>query len=200
MHHTYRIAIADDDADQRVLLRKSLTKAGHTVVVEAASGEELVVLCTEDSANPPQFVITDLKMNGMDGLDAATLIFEHREIPFIVVSGYDDDQLIERAIECGAFGFLVKPIREQELKAALCIAAQRFREVQSFRAEATSMRQALEDRKIIERAKGIMMHRRSLDEASAFKCLQQLARHHRQKLVDVAKSINLAADALGTLG
>jgi two-component system, response regulator PdtaR len=198
VQNSYPIAIADDDADQRVILRKTLVRAGHTIVVEASSGEELVERCTSVLAESPKFVITDLRMGRMDGLDAGMIIFEKREVPFIVVSGYDEDQLIERADECGAFGYLVKPIREQELKAALCIAARRFQEVQAFRAEATCIRQALEDRKIIERAKGILMLRRSLDESNAFKCLQQLARQHRQKLVDVARSVNLADDALST--
>jgi AmiR/NasT family two-component response regulator len=193
---SFRIAIADDNREDRATLRDSLTRAGHKVIIEASSGEELFERCTANTGDSVQLLITDVKMTGMGGLETATNIVEHREIPFIILSGIDDDQMIEQASDRHAFAYLIKPVRDSELKAAICIAMQRFQELQSFRLEAVSMRQALEDRKIIEKAKGILMRERKCDESSAFNYLQQLARQHRQKLVDVAKSINLAEQAL----
>jgi two-component system, response regulator PdtaR len=193
---SYRIAIADDDPKDRATLRDSLIRAGHQVIIEASSGEEILERCTASSGDSAQLLITDVEMTGVSGLEAAAKIVEHRDIPFIIVSGLDADQLIEQASAQHAFAYLVKPIRDSELKAAICIAVQRFQELESSRSETASMSQALVDRKIVERAKGILMRKRNLDESSAFNYLQHLARQHRQKLVDVAKSINLAEHAL----
>jgi len=198
MNQTYRIAIADDNDEDRALLCDSLSRAGHQVIIEAISGEELVKQCMTTRDGAVQLVITDVNMKGMSGLEAAAQIQECCDIPFIILSDREDDQSIEQASTYRAFAYLVKPVRESELKAAIFFAAQRSQELQSLRSEATSLRQALEDRKTIERAKGILMRERSLDERDAFAFLQQLARQNRQKLVDLAKSINLAEEVLGS--
>ena len=118
-------------------------------------------------------------------------------MPVIVISvAFTDESFLERASSCGALAHLVKPVGQKDLAAIVSIAMQRFQEVQSLRAEVDNMRKALEDRKLIERAKGIIMAKRRLDEPTAFRFLQQLARRHRTKLAEVAKSILLADSAL----
>jgi two-component system, response regulator PdtaR len=189
----YRIAIADDDQVDRALLKYALSCVGHEVIIEVRSGEDLIRQC---EAAQPDLVITDIQMTGIDGLEAAERILELFEIPAIVISGHTDESFIERASDSGALAYLIKPVGQEDLAAAVSIAMQRFQDVQALRAEVDNMREALEDRKIIERAKGIIMSKRQLDEPAAFRFLQQLARSHRTKLVEVAKSILLADSAL----
>jgi AmiR/NasT family two-component response regulator len=188
---SYHIAIADSDPEPRDQLRDTLIRAGHEVVVEAYTGEELVQLCNSGGGKSLQLIITDVQLADMTGVVAAETVLDSKEVPFIIVTDCDNEELIEYASAHHAFAFLTKPVRELDLNAEIQIVMQRFAELQAFRADAKNMRQALEDRKIIERAKGIIMLQRSLDEASAFTFLQRLAREHRQKLVDVARSIIL---------
>lgn len=189
MHSVYNVAIADDNSEALKFLRHSVVRAGHRIVLEVNTGEDLVERCVE---LVPDLIITDVKMQGIDGLEAAEQILTHQEIPVIIVSGFDPDHFADRADLCRPLAYLTKPIRDDQLQATIEVAMRRFSELQSLRSEASSMRQALEDRKIVERAKGVVMRERALDEANAHKFLQTLARRHRQKLVDVAKSINLA--------
>jgi two-component system, response regulator PdtaR len=193
MHRSYRVAIADDNRADLFLLRECLSRSGHDVAFEAHSGEELVQQCASDS---PELIITDIYMGEMDGLTAASEILAHQEIPVIIVSGADIAYFLDHSDTCRPMAYLTKPFCEGELRAAIVVAMQRFEELQSYRAEASSMRQALEDRKVIERAKGLLMRQRSLDEPNAFQYLQQLARRHRQKLVDVSNSLIMAEHAL----
>lgn len=192
MRDSNRIAIADDEPLVVAYLRDCLTRAGHKVIVAARSGEELVELCL---ACPPDLIVTDIEMSPMDGLTAVQTILERHDLPVIILSAYHSDDFIHRANECHALAYLVKPVREQDLLAAIPLAMQRFLELQSLRAEASNMRQALEDRKTIERAKGILMSKFHLDEASAYHHLQKLARSHRQQLAQVARNIILADEA-----
>jgi two-component system, response regulator PdtaR len=195
MDESYRIAIADDEPLVLAFLRDCLVRAGHHVVAEAQSGEQLVRLCTTCS---PQLIVTDIKMKGMDGLAAVQMILERQELPVVILSAYHSNDFIERANSCHALAYLVKPIREQDLLAAIPLAMQRFYELQSLREQASNMRQALEDRKLIERAKGIIMSKLTLDEATAFRHLQKLARSHRQQLAEVARSIIVAEQAFSS--
>jgi response regulator NasT len=196
MHRKYRIAIADDDPAVRATLRTQLTGAGHDVIVETSSTQELVERCAANAAEGVELVIVDIKMEGISGIEATEAVLGNRNVPVIIVSDFADDQLIEQAVAHRASAYLLKPIRSGELEAAIQMAVQRFEELQTSHMETESMRQALEDRKVVERAKGVLMRQRALDEFSAFEYLQQLARKHRLKLVEVAKSINLADQAL----
>jgi response regulator NasT len=193
MSKKYRIAVADDHLDSLACLRRFLESAGHEIVVEAHSGEELVKLCAHVQCD---LILTDVKMTGMDGLEAVSIIRKSRETPVIVVSAFFDEDLLQRANSCGVFGYLTKPIRLKDLWTTIEIVVHRYNEFELVRLEAVDARHALDDRKDIERAKGILMKRCSLDESSAFRHLQQLARTHRKKLVDIAKSILLAYDAM----
>lgn len=192
MNHSLRIAIADDEPDMRDYFKKILPRLGHTVVVVAQNGRELVEQC--QSANP-DLVITDIKMPEMDGIDAACRLYQDRPIPVILVSAFHDSGLIERAEADHIMGFLVKPIKQSDLGPTIAIAIRRFEQFQELRQEAADLRQALADRKLIERAKGILMKKGKLDESAAFRRLQKLASDKNRKLVEIASMILTAEEA-----
>ena len=133
-------------------------------------------------------------MPELDGIEVAVELSAGDPVPIILVSAYHDDQLLERTRAVNIFGFLVKPIKQDDLKAAIAVALQRFAQFQALRAETGELRRAIEDRKVVERAKGVLMKKAGLDEEEAFRRLRRLARDNNQKLVDVAHMI-LRAEA-----
>ena len=181
-----RIAVADDELDVRDYYQRILPRLGHQVVAVAQTGRELVAQCR---ALRPDLVITDIKMPDMDGIAAAAAISQGEPIPVILVSAYHRPQLFERAKEGSILAYLVKPTKQADLEAAIAIAMQRFDQFQALRKEAADQRQALEDRKVIERAKGLLMKTAGLDEEEAFRRLRKLARDRNQKLVEVARGV-----------
>lgn len=190
---SYRIALADDEAAVRDTLQRMIQTLGHRPVFAVATGRELVSGCRSD---PPDLVLTDIKMPDMDGLEAAAEIYQAAPTPIILVSGYHDQDYIQRAQENHILAYLIKPIGLPELEAAIALAVRRFEEFQALQAETADLRKALSDRKIIERAKGLMMKHLRVDEAEAFRRLQRLASSKNQKIVDVANMILTAAEAL----
>jgi len=193
MSVSLRIAIADDEPLMLRFLQDSLDRLGHQVVAAAANGQELVEQCRTQQ---PDLVITDIKMPAVDGFDAAALINTGEPIPVVIVSAHHDAQYIDRAQQNHILGYLIKPIKEEELAPAIAVAMQRFAEFEALREQTDNLRQALEDRKVIERAKGIIMKQAVLDEPAAFKRLQKLARNSGQKLVEVARMVVTTAAAL----
>jgi response regulator NasT len=181
-----RIAVAEDEPDMREYLEKTLPLLGHEVVSAARTGRELVEQCR---AVHPDLVITDIKLPQMDGLDAAREIFTERATPIIVISAYHDEDLVERAETEHILAYLVKPIKEADLRPAINLAMKRFEQFQALQKEASDLRQTLEDRKVIERAKGILMRRAGVDEESAFRRLQKLATDRRAKLAEIARMV-----------
>ena len=172
MNSALRIAIADDEPDMREYFQHLLPRLGHTVVAAARDGRELVELCR---TTEPNLVITDIKMPEMDGIEAAIQIYQDRPIPVILVSAHQDANLIERADLDHVMAYLVKPIKQGDLAPSIAIAERRFEQFETMRQEATDLRQALADRKVIEKAKGILMQKGALDESDAFRRLQKLA-------------------------
>ena len=154
MDRHLRIAVADDELDMRDYLQAILPCFGHLVVAVASTGRELVEKCRQER---PDLVITDIKMPDMDGIAAASQICKDFPIPVILVSAYHDHDLVERAGEDHILAFLVKPIKQADLEPAIAIATRRFEQFQALRREAADLRQALENRKLIERAKGLLM-------------------------------------------
>jgi len=193
MSQSLRIAVADDEPDMRDYFQKCLTRLGHQVVAVAADGNELLQKCLTTA---PDLVITDIKMPGLDGIDAARRLQHERPIPVILVSAHHDPGMIERAGADHILGYLVKPIKQADLGPAIALAMRRFEQFEALRAEAADLRQALEDRKVIERAKGTLMKRAGLDEAEAFRRLQKLASEKSRKLVEIAQMILLTEEAL----
>ena len=193
MNRSLRIVIADDEADLRDYLLETLSVLGHEVVGVAATGRELV---EQARATQPDLVITDIKMPEIDGIDAADEICQDGPIPIIIVSAYHDRELVSRAGESHVLAYLVKPIGQQDLETAISIVMRRFEQFQDLRREAADLRQAMADRKIIERAKGILMQRAGLSEEAAYRRLNKTARDGNQKLRDVAQSILTAEELL----
>ena len=193
MNRPLRISVADDEADMRDYYQDILPDLGHRVVAVAKTGRELIEQCR---ACQPDLVISDIKMPDMDGIEAADEITRHRTIPFILVSAYHDPELIERAEASHVLAYLIKPIEQAELETAIAIARRRFEQFEALRKEADDLRQALEDRKIIEQAKGILMKRAGLSENDAFRRLQKLARDENRKLVDLARMVVTTERAL----
>ena len=192
MNLSLRIAVADDEPDMRDYFKKSLPRLGHKVVAVAQNGRELVELC---KAQHPDLVISDIRMPDMDGIDAAVQIYRERPVPVILVSAYHDPELIARAESDHILGYLVKPIEQADLEPVIGLAMRRFEQFETLRREAADLRQALEDRKVIERAKGVLMKRGSLDEQEAFRRLQKLASEESRKLIDIARMILVAERA-----
>jgi response regulator NasT len=192
MTEPLRIAVADDEQDMRDYYSRILPRLGHRVIVVAATGAELVAGCT---AARPDLVITDIKMPDMDGIEAATHLYEVAPVPVILVSAYHDPELIHRAEADHIMAYLVKPIKQADLEPAIGLAMRRFEQLQELRKETADLRQALEDRKVVERAKGAIMKRAGLDEAEAFRRLQKTASDRNLKLVEAARMILTAEEA-----
>jgi response regulator NasT len=193
MTRSFRIAVADDEPRMRAYYQRILPVLGHSVISAAQTGQELVRSCQETR---PDLVVTDIKMPDLDGIDAIREIGRNEPIPAILVSAYHDPELIERIKTEHVLAYLVKPIKQADLEVAIGLAMQRFDQFQTLRKEAGELRQALADRKVIERAKGILMKRAGLDEDVAFRRLIKLARDHNRRIVDAAHVILQAEEAL----
>lgn len=193
MSQPLRIVIADDEPDMREYFQKLLPRLGHKVVAVAQNGRELIEQCR---AEQPDLVITDIKMPDMDGIDAAIKIYQEHPIPVILVSAYHDAALIARAEADHIMGYLVKPIKQTDMEPTITIAMRRFEQFRALRQEAVDLRQALDDRKLIERAKGVLMKRGRLEENEAFRRLQKMASEKRRKLVEIAQMILTTEDVL----
>jgi response regulator NasT len=189
MSHNLRIAVADDEPDMRQYFQKILPRLGHQVVAVAENGRELIERC---HVLAPDLVITDIKMPDMDGIEAADQIYRERPVPVILVSAFHTTKLIERAEADHVLGYLVKPIKQADLEPTIALAMRRFEQFQELRRETADLRQALEDRKTIEKAKGILMKQAGVNEEEAFRRLQKQASEQNRKLVEVARAITAA--------
>jgi two-component system, response regulator PdtaR len=197
MTRSLKIAIADDELDMREYFQKILPLLGHHVIAVAKDGRELVEMC---AANPPDLVITDIKMPDMDGIEAAARIYKNAPVPVILVSAHSDSEFIRRAEGDYILAYLVKPIKQADLEPAIGIAMRRFKQFDTYRKESSDLKQALEDRKVIEKAKGILMKKAGLGEHDAFRRLQKLASDKNRKLIEIARIILTAEEALEPAG
>jgi len=184
-----RVIIADDEALIRMDLREMLTNQGYLVVGEVADGRSAVNQARELR---PDIVIMDIKMPDMDGIEAAKILTEERIAPVVLISAYSQRDLVERAREAGVVAYLVKPYREEDLAPAVEVALARFREFQDLQKQMTDLQQALETRKLVDRAKGILMDKQGLSEADAFRKIQRMSMDNRKPMKDVAEAIILA--------
>ena len=183
MKRPLRIAVADDEREMREYLQEMLAHLGHEVVGAAADGKQLLAIC---QTHRPDLVISDVRMPDMDGIEAATRLGAQNPVPIILVSAFHDNETIARAESDHILAYLVKPIKANNLEPAIALVMRRFEQFQELRRDAATLKQALEDRKIIERAKGRLMHHARLDEAEAYKRLQHAARSMQKKLVEAA--------------
>jgi two-component system, response regulator PdtaR len=193
MTTSLRIAVADDEPEMRDFFEKVLPRFGHQVVAVAENGKQLIELCRQSQ---PDLIISDIKMPEMDGIEACTAVCMERPVAVILVSAYHDPALIARAEADHVLAYLVKPIGIADLPPAISIATRRFAEFQKLHKDCNDLKQALSDRKIIERAKGLLMTVSGLDEKEAFQRLQELASEKNQKLVDAAECLLAVEKAL----
>jgi two-component system, response regulator PdtaR len=192
MNRAISIVVAEDESVMQKYLEETLTLLGYQVLCLVETGRELIDRCRELR---PKLVLTDIRLPDMNGLDAAAEVYSIQPVPIIVISAFHDPDLIERAERNHVLAYLVKPIKQQDLEPAIAIAMSRFNEFHTMRQEADNLRQALDDRKMIERAKGLLMKRAGLDEPEAFRRLQKLARDKNQKLAEIAHIIVTAEEA-----
>ena len=195
MNRSLRIAVAEDEPLMQKYLEETLALFGHQVLFVSGTGREFI---DKSKALLPELLITDIRLPDMDGLQAAAEVYATEPVPIIVITAFHDPALIERAERNHVLAYLVKPIKQQDLEPAIAIAMSRFQEFRAMREETDTLRQALEDRKLIERAKGIIMKRAKLDEPEAFRRLQKLARDKNHKLVEIAKMVVTAEEAYQT--
>ena len=187
-----RLIIADDESLIRMDLREMLTQLGYLVVGEAGDGQSAVNLARELK---PDAVIMDIKMPDLDGIEAARILTHERVAPVLLLTAYSDIELIARAREAGVAGYLVKPFRESDLAPAIEIALARFGEFRELEREVGDLQDTLETRKLVDRAKGILMDTQSLTEAEAFRRIQKMSMNTRKAMREVAEAIILAHEA-----
>ena len=184
-----RVIIADDESIIRMDLREMLTNLGYLVVGEAGDGHSAVNLARELR---PDVAVLDIKMPDMDGIEAAKILTEEKIAPVVLLTAYSQRDLVERAKEAGVVGYITKPMRESDLTPAIEVAIARFSEFRALEKEVGDLKQALETRKLVERAKGILMDTQGLTEAEAFRKIQKMSMNKRRPMKEVAEAIILA--------
>ena len=184
-----RVIIADDESLVRVDLRETLSELGYLVIGEVGDGQSAVNMARELA---PDVVVMDIKMPGMDGIEAARILTQERVAPVVLLTAYSQKDLIDRAKEAGVVGYLVKPFRETDLSPAIELALARFTEFRALQEEVGNLTEALETRKKVEKAKGILMDKQSITEAEAFRKIQKMSMNTRKPMKEVAEAIILA--------
>lgn len=181
-----KIIIIDDNPDHRFVLRGLLEDIGCEIIGEGESGLDAVKLLQTKS---PDVVFMDISMPGMDGIDAVNVIKNLNPIPIILLTGKRDEETIRRISESSVMACMIKPVRQEELLPTIELAIARFKEFQVIQKENTDLKESIEARKIIERAKGILMDKEGLKEDEAFKFIQKMSMDRRQSMKDVAIAI-----------
>ncbi|CAM3136882.1 ANTAR domain-containing response regulator [Prescottella defluvii] len=191
-----RVVVAEDEALIRLDLVEMLREEGYDVVGEAGDGQRAVELAEELR---PDLVIMDVKMPRRDGIDAASEIAAKRIAPVVILTAFSQRELVERARDAGAMAYLVKPFSKADLVPAVELAASRFAEIALLEREVANLSDRLETRKVIERAKGILMQSQGLSEPEAFKWMQRAAMDRRTTMKAVAEVVldTLGADTAG---
>ena len=187
-----RVVIADDESIIRMDLREMLTNLGYLVVGEAGDGRSAVNLTRELR---PDIVIMDIRMPDMDGIEAAKTLTEEKIAPVLLLTAFSQRELVTRAQEAGVVGYIVKPFRESDLAPAIEVALNRFQEFQTLERQVEDLKEALETRKLVDRAKGILMDSKDLKEAEAFRRIQKMSMNLRKPMKEIAEAIILSHEA-----
>ena len=184
-----KVLIAEDNPKTRLFLKNQLELLGYQV--EAVSnGQAAVDMVSEID---PTLVIMDVKMPEMDGIDAARHISAKKTIPIILITGLSSDEMATKAIESGVFAYLVKPVTKKQLEPAIKLAMARYDQFKSLKVEVDDLKEAIETRKLVERAKGILMKRCNINEEDAFKLLQTHSQKENKKMREIAETIVAAS-------
>lgn len=188
---TKRVVIIDDSLSSRAALRKALMKLGFEVAGEGVSGSEAIRLAQELE---PDVLFLAVGLPEMDGVSAAAQILEAHPLPIIVLSSHLNPELIQRAKEAGVMDYMVKPLREEELLPTIELAVSHFEEFMALRKENEDLKRTLEGRKLIERAKGILMERERIPEHQAFARIQKTSMNTRRPMTEIAQAILLTEE------
>ena len=191
MGRQLRILIADNESIVRMDLREMLENARHEVVAEAKDGREAVVLAKRYR---PDLVIMDIKMPRMDGLEATRMISGEGYAPILLLTAFSQPEIVKKATDSGAMAYLVKPVQEAQLFPAMEIALSRWKELRRLGDDLAQAKGALEARKTLDRAKGILMKAHSLSEQEAYRRIRKYSMEHRRTIEDVAEAIVRAAE------
>jgi response regulator NasT len=186
---TMRVLIADDDPIIRLDLRQMLESLGYEVVAEGGDGKQAVDLARETK---PDVCILDVKMPVMDGIEAVSIITEENIAPTILLTAYSDKELVDRAKDAGVFAYLVKPFKPSDLPPSIEVARSRFEQNQQLNGEVSNLQEKLEARKLIDRAKGILMDEYKVGESEAYRRIQMQSMNLRKSMREVAEAIILA--------
>src|SRR5579871_2271889 len=184
-----KVLIADDDPIIRLDLKQMLENLDYEVVAEAGDGQQAVALARETH---PDICILDVKMPVMDGIEAVSIITEEEIAPTILLTAYSDKELVDRAKEAGVFAYLVKPFKPSDLPPAIEVARSRFEQNRVLGKEVSNLQEKLEARKLIDRAKGILMDEQKVNEAEAYRRIQLQSMNLRKTMKEVAEAIILA--------
>ena len=187
-----RILVAEDESVTALGLEQDLRSLGHSVIGIAGDGVTAVSMARTLS---PDLVLMDVRMPHLSGLEAAEQIHRERPVPIIIVTAYSDAETLDRAVSAPVFHYLVKPVTAAQLSAAIAIAEARHQEWLRERQESEDLRKRLDDRKVIERAKGILMEREGISESAAYRVLQRTSQSRNMTMADLSRSL-LAAEEL----
>ena len=181
-----RVVIAEDEAIIRLDLRETLEEEGYEVVAETGRGDKAVDLVRE---HQPDLAILDIKMPGMDGLEASRLISSAKICPVVLLTAFSQREIVEQARDAGALAYIVKPFQKSDLVPAIEVALGRFREIQLLASEVGALEEQLETRKLIDRAKGVLIDKSGLSESDAYAFIQRSAMSERARMKDIAERI-----------
>lgn len=183
------ILIADDESLIRMDLKEILEENGYNVIGEAKNGNDVIEFCEKQN---PDLMILDIKMPEKDGLETLKEISQKNEfpkIPTIMLTAFSQPELIEQAIGLGVFAYIVKPIKEKELLPAIEITVARANEMKVIQKEVGKLKETLEIRKLVEKAKGLLMQKESISESEAFRKIQKLSMDTRKPMKELAEEI-----------
>src|SRR5438045_5394908 len=193
MNRPFRVLIADDEKPVAAGLQGQLESLGYDVVAVVNDGHHAIEVCRRAL---PDVVLMDIEMPGLDGLSAARQIVREPGTPVIILTAHGHANLIDQAVEDGVLYYLLKPVTSPSLHAALQVAVARAREIRTLRENVNTLELTLRERKLIERAKGILMTRRNLSESEAFRLLQRQSQDRRMPMAKLAESIVQADELL----
>ena len=184
--HPHKILIADDEHLVASGMAVNLRELGYDVIGPASDGDEAIDLCR---THQPDMALLDIKMPKKDGLQAAEVVFKQMGIPVMIFSAYSDPEYITSGTRIGVFGYLLKPVTPDQMRVGISVAWGRFLDHVTQNSEICNLKERLEQRKVIEQAKWIIVKRKGVDEPEAMRLLQKQARNNRRTLVEVARSV-----------